>query len=82
MYRAKDYEKENDNFLQFIDGLDIDDFENKTSQEVYLRYTSYLTGSQQPLTKYTFSKRICKEFGLKTTQKKMDGKVYRIFIKG
>lgn len=79
--QLKDYEKENDNFLQFIDGLDIDDFENKTSQEVYLRYTSYLTGSQQPLTKYTFSKRICKEFGLKTTQKKMDGKVYRIFIK-
>ena len=79
--QLKDYEVENDNFLQFIDGLTIDDFENKTSQEVYLRYTSYLTGSQSPVTKYAFSKRICKVFGLKTTQKKIDGKVYRVFVK-
>ena len=79
--QLKDYEVENDNFLQFIDGLTIDDFENKTSQEVYLRYTSYLTGSQSPVTKYAFSKRICKVFGLKTTQKKIDGKVYRVFVR-
>ena len=79
--QLKDYEVENDNFLQFINDLTVDDFENKTSQEVYLRYTSYLTGSQSPVTKYAFSKRICKVFGLKTTQKKIDGKVYRVFVK-
>ena len=61
--------------------LTIDDVENKTSQEVYLRYTSSLTGSQSPVTKYAFSKRICKVFGLKTTQKKIDGKVYRVFVR-
>lgn len=79
--QLKDYEVENDNFLQFINDLTVDDFENKTSQEVYLRYTSYLTGSQSPVTKYAFSKRICKVFGLKTTQKKIDGKVYRVFVR-
>ena len=79
--QLKDYEVENDNFLQFINDLTVDDFENKISQEVYLRYTSYLTGSQSPVTKYAFSKRICKVFGLKTTQKKIDGKVYRIFVR-
>jgi putative DNA primase/helicase len=79
--QLKDYEIENDNFLQFISDITVDDVENKTSQEVYLRYTSSLTGSQSPVTKYAFSKRICKVFGLKTTQKKIDGKVYRIFVR-
>ncbi len=79
--QLKDYEIENDNFLQFIDGLDSEDFENKTSQEVYLRYTSSLTGSQSALNKFSFSKRLCKVFGLKTTQKKIDGKVYSVFVK-
>lgn len=78
----KEYEVENDNFLQFIDGLTSDDFINKTSQEVYLRYTSSLSGNQSALCNFTFSKRICQMYGLKTKQKKLDGKVYRIFIKG
>ena len=77
----KDYELENDNFLQFIDDITVDDVENKTSQEVYLRYTSSLTGSQSALNKFSFSKRICKEFGLKTTQKKIDGRVYSVFTR-
>ena len=80
--QLKDYEIENDNFLQFINDLTIDDVENKTSQEVYLRYTSSLTGSQSALNKYSFSKRLCKVFGLKTTQKKKtDGKVCRVYVK-
>lgn len=80
--QLKDYEIENDNFLQFINDLTVDDVENKTSQEVYLRYTSSLTGSQSALNKYSFSKRLCKVFGLKTTQKKKtDGKVCRVYVK-
>lgn len=79
--QLKDYELENDNFLQFISGLDADDFDNKTSQEVYLRYTGSLTGSQSALNKFSFSKRLCKVFGLKTTQRKIDGKVYSVFAK-
>ena len=80
--QLKDYEIENDNFLQFINDITIDDVENKTSQEVYIRYTSSLTGSQSALNKFSFSKRLCKVFGLKTTQKKKgDGKVCRVYVK-
>lgn len=79
--KLKDYEIENDNFLQFINDYEPDYFENKTSQEVYLKYTSSLTGKQSPLNKYSFSKRLCKVFELKTTQKKIDGKVYSVFTK-
>ena len=82
----KDYELENDNFLQFIDGMTIDDFENKVTSDVYLRYTSSLTGSQQAMNKFSFSKRICKQFGLITTQKRINdgvhnGGVYSVFAR-
>lgn len=79
--RLKEYEIENDNFLQFIDGMTVDDFENKVTSDVFLRYTSSLTGSQQSINKFSFSKRICKQFGLKTVQKKIDGKVYSVFAR-
>ena len=61
--------------------MTIDDFENKVTSDVYLRYTSSLTGSQSALNKFSFSKRVCKQFGLKTTQKKIEGRVYSVFIK-
>lgn len=82
----KEYELENDNFLQFIEGLTIDDFNNQVTSDVYLRYTSSLTGSQQAMSKFTFSKRICKQFGLITTQKRInDGVrkagVYSVFAR-
>lgn len=79
--RLKDYELENDNFLQFIDGMTVDDFVNKVTSDVFLRYTSSLTGSQQSINKFSFSKRICKQFNLKTVQKKIDGKVYSVFAR-
>lgn len=79
--RLKDYELENDNFLQFIDGMTADDFEDKVTSDVFLRYTSSLTGSQQSVNKYSFSKRLCKKFGLKTIQTKIKGKVYSKFVK-
>ena len=77
----KDYELENDNFLQFIDGLNVDDFENKVTSDIYLRYTSSLTGSQSALNKFSFSKRVCKIYKLKTMQKKIDGRVYSVFVR-
>lgn len=79
--RLKDYELENDNFLQFIDGMTVNDFDNKVTSDVFLRYTSSLTGGQQAVNKYAFSKRICKTFKLKTVQKKIDGRVYSIFAR-
>lgn len=79
--RLKDYELENDNFLQFVEDMTVDDFENKVTSDVFLRYTSSLTGQQQSINKFTFSKRLCKMFNLKTVQKKVDGRVYSVFVR-
>ena len=77
----KDYEIENDNFLQFVEDMTVEDFENKVTSDVFLRYTASLTGNQVGINKFSFSKRLCKYFGLKTVQKKIDGKVYGIFVR-
>ena len=79
--RLKDYELENDNFLQFVEDMTVEDFENKVTSDVFLRYTASLTGNQVGINKFSFSKRLCKYFGLKTVQKKIDGKVYGIFVR-
>lgn len=79
--RLKDYELENDNFLQFVEDMTVEDFENKVTSDIFLRYTASLTGNQVGINKFSFSKRLCKYFGLKTVQKKIDGKVYGIFVR-
>lgn len=79
--RLKDYELENDNFLQFIEDMTVEDFENKVTSDVFLRYTASLTGNQVGINKFSFSKRLCKHFGLKTVQKKIDGRVYGVFVR-
>lgn len=79
--RLKEFEVENDNFLQFVQDLTVDDFENKVTSEVFLRYTASLTGNQVGVNKFSFSKRVCKHFGLKTIQKKIEGRIYQVFVK-
>ena len=79
--RLKEFELENDNFLQFVDEIDVDEIDGRITNEVFLRYTSSLTGSQVAVNKFSFSKRICKHFDLRTVQKKIDGKVCQIFVK-
>ena len=61
--------------------MTVEDFENKVTSDVFLRYTASLTGNQVGINKFSFSKRLCKYFGLKTVQKKIDGKVYGIFVR-
>lgn len=79
--KLKEFEVENDNFLQFIQDLTVDDFDNKVTSDVFLRYTASLTGNQVGINKFSFSKRVCKTYGLKTVQKKIDGRVYSVFVK-
>ena len=79
--RLKEFELENDNFLQFIDDITVDDVDGRITNEVFLRYTAALTGQQVAINKFSFSKRICKHFNLKTAQKKIDGKVCQVFVR-
>lgn len=79
--RLKEFELENDNFLQFVDDISVDEIDGRITGEVFLRYTASLTGQQVAINKFSFSKRICRHFDLKTIQKKIDGKVCQIFVK-
>lgn len=77
--RLRDYELENDNFLQFVSELDVSDVENKTASEVFLRYQASLSGNQVPINKFSFGKRICNHFNLKSVQRKVNGKVVSVY---
>ncbi len=79
--RLREFEVENDNFLQFLEDITIDDVDGRITNEVFLRYTAALTGQQVAINKFSFSKRICKHFNLKTIQKKIDGKVCQVFTR-
>ena len=79
--RLHEFELENDNFLQFVSELTVDEVDGRITNEVFLRYTSSLTGQQVAINKFSFSKRICKHFDLRTVQKKIDGKVCQIFMR-
>lgn len=77
--RLREFEIENDNFLQFVNEVTVEEIDGRITNEVFLRYTTMLTGQQVPINKFSFSKRICRHFGLTTVQKKIDGKVCQVF---
>ena len=77
--RLREFELENDNFLQFVNEITVEEIDGRITNEVFLRYTTMLTGQQVPINKFSFSKRICRHFGLTTVQKKIDGKVCQVF---
>ena len=77
--RLREFELENDNFLQFVSELSVDDVDGRITNEVFLRYTATLTGNQVAINKFSFSKRLCRHFNLTTIQRKIDGKVCQVF---
>ena len=79
--RLKEFELENDNFLQFVNEITVDEIDGRISNEVFLRYTAGLTGQQVAINKFSFSKRLCRHFNLRTIQRKIDGKVCQIFVR-
>lgn len=79
--RLREFELENDNFLQFVSEITVDEVDGRISSEVFTRYTSTLTGQQVAINKFSFSKRLCKHFNLRTIQKKIDGKVCQLFVR-
>ena len=79
--RLKEFELENDNFLQFVEEISVDEVDGRLSNEVFLRYTSSLTGQQVAINKFSFSKRLCRHFNLRTIQRKIDGKVCQVFVR-
>lgn len=79
----KEYERENNPILSFIDTVGTDNIINKTTQEVFLQWVSfcddngYIAGSA-----IGFGKQLKKKLNLKTEVRSEKGKSIRVYIGG
>lgn len=77
----KEFDEINNPILMFVEDHG-DDINNHTTNEVYLAYSSFCKESGlNPLGKIEFSRQMCKNYGFKTSPRKIDGKSIKIFIK-
>lgn len=75
----QEYEEANNPVIGFFKECQ-DDIENEPTSTVYKRYNEYcLANNLQPLSNIEFSKQVKKKFNFEITDKKIDGKKYRIF---
>ena len=78
----KEYETENNPVLMFLDEVGQAGIENQLTDEVYRRYKVFcIENGYSEMTKTTFSKEVNRKLGLITKLRKIDGKVFRIYMK-
>lgn len=74
------YEEENNPIVAFLMDSDIDEIINEPTSDVYKRYQVFCAeNNMTPMGNIVFSKQLCKRLGLRTTQKRVNGKNCRVF---
>jgi putative DNA primase/helicase len=77
-----EYELENNPILGFIAEAGTENIINQATGDVYRRYQVYCQDTSTiQMSQVVFSKQLCKRLGLKSVQRKIDGKNHRCFIK-
>ena len=80
----EEYEERNNPLLMFVKDCEDEDFliDSEPTSKVYERYKEFcLAESLQALSKIEFSRQMVKNFELKTINKRIGSKTYRIFVK-
>ena len=76
-----EYEEMNNPILGFF--KEMEDVENKITNDVYLEYNEYcINNGMTPVSKGEFSKQCKKHYGVSIIDKKVNGKKFRVFVKG
>lgn len=82
--QLKEYEETNNPIIGFFEEMQIEEFqiENEQSDKVFKRYKEYcLANNYNPMSKAEFSKQLCRKLNMTTKTKKVNGKVFRIYVK-
>ena len=80
--QLKEYEEVNNPIIGFFKECEEEGFriENNITKNVYLRYKEYcLANSLTPMSNVEFSRQVCKKMGLESKQRKINGKIIRIY---
>lgn len=79
--QMQEYNEENNPILGFIHEQE-GQIENQSTGAVYERYKLYCADAlATPMSRIVFSKQLCRELGMSTTQKRIKGVVTRTFVK-
>jgi putative DNA primase/helicase len=82
----EEFEETNNPILGFFKEMDSDDsehIENQPTATVYRRYQEYcIENNLTPMSKGEFSKQVKKHYNFSIVSRRIDKKVYRIFVKG
>lgn len=79
----EEYEETNNPIKLFFKEIDFSEIENEPTNVVYRKYNEFcLANSFNPMSNIEFSKQVKKRFDLEIINKTINGKKYRIFVKG
>lgn len=75
-----EFEKNNNPVLMFFDDIRIEDLLNQPTKDVYIQYQVFCAENNfTPMSNIEFSKQINKYFDVEIGQKRIDGKVFKVF---
>ena len=78
--QIKEYELTNNPILGFYEEIEINEILNEPTKSVFQRYLTYCNENNlQPMASVEFSRKVCKEYNLRTMVKKIKNKTYRVF---
>ena len=79
----KEYEEFNNPILLFFNEITIDDLLNNPTRDIYTRYMVFCTENGfNAMSNVEFSKKTKQQFNVEIVNKKINGKKYRVFVKG
>lgn len=79
----QEYEESNNPILGFFKEITLEEVENEPTRDVYRRYLVYCSENNlQPLSNIEFSKQVKAKFGFDIVDRKINGKKYRVFVRG
>lgn len=79
----QEYEESNNPILGFFKEITLEEVENEPTRDVYRRYQIYCSENNlQALSNIEFSKQVKAKFGFDIVDRKINGKKYRVFVRG
>lgn len=78
--QIREYELSNNPILGFFEEIELSEILNEPTKSIFQRYTAYCNDNNlQPMASVEFSRKVCKQYNLRTSVKKIKNKTYRVF---
>ena len=75
-----EFELENNPLLLFMEELELKDFWNESTGDMYRRYGVFCAENNiSPVSKISFSKQVCSKYNLKVVSQRTGGELIRVF---